>query len=80
MGCWLQVPLTLRPRACRRVRQGLASHPSIRRATEMALDCARGMQYLHARKCALPHCLAPILSHVSNSQATCVSTKCVLLR
>ncbi len=26
--------------------------PSLRRAAEMALDCARGMLYLHARKCA----------------------------
>lgn len=36
----------------RRVRGGQAPHPGLRRATEMALDCARGMQYLHARKCA----------------------------
>lgn len=27
--------------------------PSLRRAVEMALDCARGMLYLHARKCAV---------------------------
>ena len=32
------------------VQRGLAEHPGLRRATEMALDCARGMQYLHARQ------------------------------
>lgn len=38
----------------KRVHSGAAAPPSLRRATEMALDCARGMQYLHARKCAAP--------------------------
>ncbi|BDA49507.1 Integrin-linked protein kinase 1 [Coccomyxa sp. Obi] len=33
----------------KRVNSGATSPPSLRRATEMALDCARGMQYLHAR-------------------------------
>ncbi|KAK9904893.1 hypothetical protein WJX75_005037 [Coccomyxa subellipsoidea] len=33
----------------KRVHSGAAAPPSLRRATEMALDCARGMQYLHAR-------------------------------
>jgi serine/threonine protein kinase len=34
----------------KRVHRGLACHPSLKRATEMALDCARGMTYLHAKK------------------------------
>ncbi|CAK0787626.1 hypothetical protein CVIRNUC_010848 [Coccomyxa viridis] len=33
----------------RRVHRGQASHPSLKRATEMALDCSRGMTYLHAK-------------------------------
>ena len=34
----------------RRVHRGQASHPNLKRATEMALDCSRGMTYLHAKK------------------------------
>ena len=34
----------------RRVHRGQAQHPSLKRATEMALDCSRGMTYLHAKK------------------------------
>ncbi|CAL5224575.1 g7281 [Coccomyxa viridis] len=33
----------------RRVHHGNAQHPSLKRATEMALDCSRGMTYLHAK-------------------------------
>lgn len=35
----------------RRVHRGTATHPNLKRATEMALDCSRGMTYLHAKKC-----------------------------
>ena len=34
----------------RRVHHGTAQHPNLKRATEMALDCSRGMTYLHAKK------------------------------
>ena len=57
-------------RACliRRVRTGQAPHPGLRRATEMALDCARGMQYLHARKCVPSlHALLHTLPHLNFS-------------